>query len=148
MENQVILLLITDDPKQHYPVVLKLLALLEGVISKNNGNFYSLNCLHPFRTGKKEEFQTEICQNHNCCQVHISDDEKTNILKYYEGDKLLRHQSVIYVHFQTILEKIETFSFKVSLSLSKDNTCSFSISIRFVHNESKSKNFSIELLNV
>ena len=79
MENQVILLLITDDPKQHYPVVLKLLALLEGVIFKSNRNFYSLNCLYPFRTGKKEKFQTEICQNRNYCQVHISDDE-TNIL--------------------------------------------------------------------
>ena len=34
----------------HYLAVKKLCTLLRGIISKHNGNFCCLNCLHSFRT--------------------------------------------------------------------------------------------------
>ena len=40
----------------HYLAVTKLSELLRGITSKNNGGFYCLNCLHSFRTKKKNEF--------------------------------------------------------------------------------------------
>ena len=43
-ENQVILLMITDAKKWHYLAVKKLSALLKGVTSKHDGDFYCLNC--------------------------------------------------------------------------------------------------------
>ena len=49
-ENQVILLIITDGKKQHYLIVKSLSALPRGITSTNNGDFYSLNCFHSFRT--------------------------------------------------------------------------------------------------
>ena len=52
-EKQVILLMISNGEKWHYLAVKKLSALLRGITSTNNGNFYCLNCLHSFRTKKQ-----------------------------------------------------------------------------------------------
>ena len=49
-ENEVILLMITDGEKGHYLVVKSLSALLRGITSNNNGDFYCLNCFHSFTT--------------------------------------------------------------------------------------------------
>ena len=44
-KKQVILLMITDDGKRwHYLAVEILSALLRGISSSNNGDFYCLNC--------------------------------------------------------------------------------------------------------
>ena len=52
LENQVMILMITDSKKWHYLVVTKLPALLRGIISNNNGDFYCFNCFYSF-TKKK-----------------------------------------------------------------------------------------------
>ena len=45
-KNQVILLMITDGKKWHYLALRSLSALLRGIASGNNGDFYRLNCFH------------------------------------------------------------------------------------------------------
>ena len=45
-ENQVILLMITDGKKWHYLAVKSLPALLRGITSNHEGDFYCLNCFH------------------------------------------------------------------------------------------------------
>ena len=52
-ENQVILLMITDGEKWHYLAVKSLSALLRGITSNHNGDFYCLNCFHSYSTEKK-----------------------------------------------------------------------------------------------
>ena len=53
-KNQVILLMITDDGKRwHYLAVRSLSALLRGISSSNNGDFYCFNCFHSYRTLNK-----------------------------------------------------------------------------------------------
>ena len=48
-KKQVILLMITDDGKRwHYLAVRSLSALLRGISSSNNGDFYCLNCFHSY----------------------------------------------------------------------------------------------------
>ena len=42
--------MITDGEKCHYLAVKKLCALLRGVTSKHNGDFYCLNCFHSCST--------------------------------------------------------------------------------------------------
>ena len=37
----------------HYLAVKKISALLRGITSKNNDDFYFLNCLHSFRTKER-----------------------------------------------------------------------------------------------
>ena len=62
-EKRVILLMIPNGEKReakckgrwHYLAVKKLSALLRGITSKNNGDFYCLNLLHFFRTKNKLE---------------------------------------------------------------------------------------------
>ena len=51
-EKQVIVLMIPDGERWHYLAVKKLSALLRGITSKFNDDFYYLNCLHSFRTKK------------------------------------------------------------------------------------------------
>ena len=45
-KNQAILLMITDGKKWHYLAVKCLLALLRGITSNHNGDFYCLSCFH------------------------------------------------------------------------------------------------------
>ena len=51
-ENQVILLIITDGKKWHYVAVKSLSALLRGITSNNNGDFYYLICSYSYSTKK------------------------------------------------------------------------------------------------
>ena len=52
LENQVILLMITDGKKFHYLAVKKLSALFKRIKSKHDGDFYCLNCFHSYTTKK------------------------------------------------------------------------------------------------
>ena len=62
-EKQVILLMIPSRETWHYRAVKKLSALLKGITSKNNGDFYCLNYLHSFRTKSKLESHKNVCKN-------------------------------------------------------------------------------------
>ena len=42
--------MITDSKKWHYLAVKRLPALLRGITSNDDGEFYCLNCLHSYRT--------------------------------------------------------------------------------------------------
>ena len=55
LDNQVILLMITDGKssdgvEKYYLAVKKFSALLRGITSNHNGDFYCLSCLHSYRT--------------------------------------------------------------------------------------------------
>ena len=52
-ENQVNLLIITDGKKWHYLAVKSLSALLRGITSNHNGDFYCLNCFLSYIQRKK-----------------------------------------------------------------------------------------------
>ena len=47
--------MITDGEKWHYLTVKSLPALLKGIASKHNGDFYCLNCFHAYSTRNKLE---------------------------------------------------------------------------------------------
>ena len=51
-ENQGILLMFTDGKKWHYLAVKSLPALLRGITSNHDGDFYCLNCFHLYSTEK------------------------------------------------------------------------------------------------
>ena len=61
----------------HYLAVKKLSALLRGIASKNNCDFYCLNCLHSFRTKNKTKSHKRVCENKDFCNViMLSQDTK------------------------------------------------------------------------
>ena len=47
----------------------KLSALLRRITSKNNGDFYCLNCLHSFRTKNKLESHKKVFANKDFSNV-------------------------------------------------------------------------------
>ena len=52
--KHVILLIITNwHGKWHYLSIKSVSALLRGITSSHNRDFYCLNCFHPYRTQKK-----------------------------------------------------------------------------------------------
>ena len=46
-------------------------ALLRGIASNNNGEFYCLNYFHSFRTKYKYKKHINVCKNHDCCYVEM-----------------------------------------------------------------------------
>ena len=94
-EKQVILLMISNgeihkakseggQPLWHYLMALS--ALLRRKASKNNGDFYCLNCLHSFGTKNKLESEKRACENKDFCNVNMPSDD-TKILEYNQYQK-------------------------------------------------------------
>ena len=72
-KKQVISLLITDDDgkRWYYLAVRSLPALLRGIWSSNNGDFYCLNCFHSYCTHNKLKKHERVCNNHDYCRVDM-----------------------------------------------------------------------------
>ena len=80
-KKQVIFLMISNGEKQwHFCAVKRLSALLRGITSKKNGNFYRLNFPHSFRTKGKLESHKKALENNNFCNVNMPSDD-TEILE-------------------------------------------------------------------
>ena len=75
-ENQVILLMITDDTKWHYLAVKTLSGLLRGITGNNHGDFYCLNCLHSYTTKNRRKKHQKICENHEYCKLEMPEKKK------------------------------------------------------------------------
>ena len=65
----------------HYLAVKRLSALLHGISSKHNGNFYCLNCLDSFRTENKLKSHEKVCKNKDFCGI-VLPTEKGTILEF------------------------------------------------------------------
>ena len=78
-----------NDKNWHYLTVKKLSALLRGIASNNNGDFYCLNCFHSYSTKNALKEHDGICKNHNYCYVQMPKEDKT-IVEYNSGEKLLK----------------------------------------------------------
>ena len=71
-------------------------ALLRGITSKHDGDFYCLNCFYCFTTEIALKKHENICKDHDYCYVEIPDKDN-NILKYNLGEKCMKVLFVIYV---------------------------------------------------
>ena len=105
-DNQVILLMITDNKKWHYLSVKSISKLLRGITSNHNGDFYCLNCFHLCSTKNKLKKHERICKNHDFCHVKMPD-ENNKILRYNSGEKSLKVSFIIYADLECLLEKID-----------------------------------------
>ena len=62
-------------------------ALLRGITSKHQGDFYCLNCLHFFATENKCESHKNICENKDFCTV-LMHSEDPKILEFGQYQKI------------------------------------------------------------
>ena len=106
-ENQVILLVITDDEQWHYLAVKSLSALFGEITGNNHGDFYCLNCFCANTTENKLESHKKACENHDYCFVEMPN-EDNKILKYNHGEKCMKAPFIIYADLESLLEKMNT----------------------------------------
>ena len=99
-ENQVILLMISDGEKWHYPAVKSLSALFRKITSKHNGDFYCLNCFQSYTTKNK-------LKKHDYCYVEMPERDN-KILKYNYGEKSMKVPFIIYADLESLVEKMNT----------------------------------------
>ena len=107
LENQVILLLITDGEKWHYLAVKSLSALLRLKTGNNHGDFYCLNCFRAYTTENKLESHKKVCKNYDYCFVEMPN-EDNKILRYNHGEKSMKAPFIIYADLESLLEKMNT----------------------------------------
>ena len=87
--------MIGDGKKYHYLAVTNLSGLLQGNSSNHEGDFYCLNCFNSYTTKNKLKEHEEICNNHNSCNIKISDWVNKGI-KYNPGEKSLKAQHAFF----------------------------------------------------
>ena len=82
-------------------------ALLRGITSNHNGEFYCLNCFPSYRTKGNFKKHEKVCNNHDYCYVTISN-EFEKILKYKPGEKSLKVPFIIYSDLECLLGKMDS----------------------------------------
>ena len=80
-------------------------ALLRGITSKNNVDFYCLNCLHSYRIENMLKKHMSVFKSHDYCYVEMPK-EDNKILKYNHGEKPMKVLFIIYADLESLLEKV------------------------------------------
>ena len=93
-ENQVILLMITDDEKWHYFDVKSLSVLFREITGNNHGDFHCLNCFQSYTMKNKLKKHKKVYENHDYCNEEMSE-EDNKILKYNKGEKFMKVRFVL-----------------------------------------------------
>ena len=121
--------MITDDGERwHYLAVRSLSALLRGISSSNNGDFYCLNCFHSYRTLNKLKKHERICNNHDYCHIDIPKENEK--IKYLPGEKSLKAPFIAYVDLECILKKCNIVKIILKILIQKKN---LSINLQDTH---------------
>ena len=79
-------------------------ALLRGITSKHDGDFYCLNCLHSDRTEDKLKKHKNVCKDHDYCYVKMPNEDNEILKNKPPREKSIRVPFIIYA----ILEKMST----------------------------------------
>ena len=75
-------------------------------MSKHHGDFYCLNCLHPFATEKILNRMKKYGENKDFCNV-IMPFEDTEKLEFNQYQKSVKAPFIIYPYLECIIEKID-----------------------------------------
>ena len=77
-------------------------ALLRGISSDHDGDFYFLNCFHSYSSEKKLKKHERVCNDHDYLYVEMPN-EYNKMLKYNHGEKPLKAPVIIYVSLKNAL---------------------------------------------
>ena len=64
----------------HYTAITSIPALLRGITSKHNGDYYCLNCFRSYRTAKNLAEHEQLCNNNDFCLVKMPQEKNKFIL--------------------------------------------------------------------
>ena len=79
-------------------------ALLRGITSNHNGDFYCLNCFQSYSTEKKLKKHYNECKNHNYCYVEVPQ-EYNKILKCTHREKSMKVPFITYADLESLPDK-------------------------------------------
>ena len=96
--------MIGDGEKYHYLAVTNLSALLQGISSNHEGDFYCLNCFNSYTSKNKLKGHEEICNNHDSCRVEMPNWVE-KILQYNPGEKSLKAPFAVYLYLESLLKE-------------------------------------------
>ena len=96
--------MITDGKKWHYLAITSLSALLQGMSSNHDGDFYCLNYFNSHNTKNKLKEHEEICNNHDSYHIKMPK-QVEKILKWIRGEKSLKAPFAIYLDLESLLKK-------------------------------------------
>ena len=91
----------------HYTAIKSIPALLHGITSKHNGDYYCLNCFRSYRTAKKLAEHEDLCNNNDFCLVKIPED-KNKFISSTPGKNTLKNPFIIYADIECLLKLIST----------------------------------------
>ena len=86
--------------KWHYLAVKSLSALLKGITSKHDGDFYCLNCFHSYTTENKLKKHKNVCEDHDYCYVEMPK-EDNKIIKCNHGEKSMKIPFIVYTDLES-----------------------------------------------
>ena len=86
----------------HYLAIKSIPALLRGVTSTHNGDFYCLNCFHSYRTSNKLQEHEKLCQTHDFCNLKLPSDE---YIESTPGKNTLKMPFIVYADLECLLIK-------------------------------------------
>ena len=124
MKNKLLFLIISNGENRkgkskgrwHYLAVKKLPRLLRETTSKNNSEFYCLNCLHSLRTKNKLESHKRVQENKDFCNV-ILPSENTKTLEFNQYPKSDKAPFIIYAYLECLIENINVCKNNPEISL-------------------------------
>ena len=76
------------------------------ITSKNNGDFYCLNCLHSFRTENKLKSHENLCRDKYFCLI-IMPCEEDNISKFNQYMNSCKMPYIIYADTESLIKEID-----------------------------------------
>ena len=91
----------------HYTAMKSIPAILRGITSKINGDFYCLNCFRFYRTAKIFSEHDDLCNNNDFCLVKMPED-KNKFISSSRGKKTLKNPFIIYADIECLLKPIST----------------------------------------
>ena len=82
-------------------------ALLRGITSNYNGDFYCLNCFRSYSTEKRLEKHEGACNDYDGCDIEMPN-EDNKILEYKHGEKSLKAPFMVPADLESLLENIHS----------------------------------------
>ena len=82
----------------------KISALLKGITSKNNSDFYCSNCPHAFKTKDILESNKRVRENKGFCKVVMSS-EDTKTFEFNQNQKSDKTTFIFYADLEYIIQK-------------------------------------------
>ena len=81
--------------------------MLRGVTSKNNSDFFCLNCLDSFRTKTKLNSHKKLCAYKDFCSI-VMPSEDTKVFGFNLYQKSDKAPFIIYAELECLKEKIDS----------------------------------------